>query len=99
MERELFHVRLSMNYLIQKLINCASKQEVNEILRVNFDVVDVDFLRMLRQEAVRLQQEGDSDKGDFLRDIVSQLVDFLGIEEEDLNDAGGEDTKPVNRNN
>lgn len=70
--------------LIKKLINCANTRETNEIIRNNFDYIDINFLKILQQEAIRLQQEGNSDTGNFLRNILSQLVDFLGIEKEDL---------------
>ena len=70
--------------LIKKLINCANTRETNEIIRNNFDYIDINFLKILQQEAIRLQQEGNSDTGNILRNILSQLVDILGIEKEDI---------------
>ncbi len=79
--------------LIEQLINCANKREINEIIRNNFDDIDINFLRVLQQEGVRLQQEDNSDKGNLLKDIVRQLAEFLGIEKDELRIAEIESSK------
>ncbi|WP_353932199.1 CHAT domain-containing protein [Okeanomitos corallinicola TIOX110] len=79
--------------LIKKLINCADKREINEIIRNNFDDINVNFLRMLQQEGVRLQEEDNNDKGNLLKDIVRQLAEFLGIEKDELRIAEIESSK------
>ncbi|QKQ75114.1 CHAT domain-containing protein [Nostoc sp. TCL240-02] len=79
--------------LIEQLINCANKREINEIIRNNFDDIDINFLRMLQQEEVRLQQEDNNDKVNLLKDIVRQLAEFLGIEKDELRIAEIESSK------
>ncbi|MGK7875716.1 MAG: hypothetical protein AB4426_21185 [Xenococcaceae cyanobacterium] len=88
-----------LNYylkLIQELLSCPSRREVNDILRDNWDLVEVDLLPIMQQEAAKLHQESDTSKAEFLSKIVSQLAEFLGISEETI--QGDENAAAWSRN-
>ena len=68
--------------LIQSLLDCSNETKVRQILRENLELVDIDFLQSCEQVAANLSVQEQENQANFLRRIVSQLREFLGIEED-----------------
>jgi len=64
--------------LIQQLLNCPSGEEP-EILQANSELVDLEFLQVCEAVAAQLAESGNENEADFLRNIASQLGEFLGF--------------------
>ncbi|MFB2835941.1 hypothetical protein ACE1CA_15530, partial [Aerosakkonemataceae cyanobacterium BLCC-F167] len=75
------------NYLnlIQQLLNCPSGEEP-EILQANSDLLDLEFLQVCEAVAAQLAEAGNENEANFLRNLASQLGEFLGF----TSDAGNE---------
>ncbi|MGA9381744.1 MAG: tetratricopeptide repeat protein, partial [Phormidium sp.] len=75
------------NYLnlIQQLLNCPSGEEP-EILQANSQLLDLEFLQVGEAVAAQLAEAGNENEANFLRNLVSQLGEILG-----MNEAGDSD--------
>jgi len=64
--------------LIQQLLHCPSGEEL-EILQANSDLLDLEFLQVCEAVAAQLAESGNENEADFLRNLASQLGEFLGF--------------------
>ena len=71
--------------LIQQLLTCPSGEEP-QILQANSELIDGDFLQVCQMIAENLAGEGQEDAADFLRDMVSQLGQLLGMDDDEDSD-------------
>ncbi len=75
--------------LIQQLLSCPSGEEA-QILQDNSQLLDAGFLQACEAVAVTLAQQGNENGARFLRNIASQVAEFLGMgEEEDSDNSEG----------
>ncbi|MBD3559863.1 tetratricopeptide repeat protein, partial [Planktothrix sp. FACHB-1355] len=65
--------------LIQELLNCPSGEEP-EILQANSDLLDLGFLQVCEGVAGQLAEAGNENAVDFLRNLASQLGEWLGMQ-------------------
>ena len=66
--------------LIEQLLNCPNGEE-SEILNANRDLLDAELLQVMVQVAEQFEADGEQDAAEFLRDLKSQLAEFLEISE------------------
>ena len=71
--------------LIQTLLNCPNGEEP-QILQDNVELLDRGFLQACEVIAEKLTQQGEEDAASFLRNLASQLGEFI-----DMNDEGDSD--------
>ncbi|MEG4242904.1 tetratricopeptide repeat protein [Microcoleus sp. Pol10_D6] len=71
--------------LIESLLSCPS-DEKSQILKANWELLDLGFLQVCEGVAARLAEEGEDNIANFLRSLASQLGGLLG-----LTSAGGND--------
>ena len=64
--------------LINQLLNCPSG-EAEEILNDNSELVDAGLLQMMEQEADDLAQQGDENNAARLRNLASQLGEYVDV--------------------
>ena len=67
--------------LIEILLNCPNGEEP-QILQDNLELVDSGFLQVCEVVAENLAEEGQENPANFLRDLASQLWQFLGMNDE-----------------
>ena len=67
--------------LIQTLLNC-SNGEKPQILEANLELVDAGFLQVCEVVAENLAEEGQENQANYLRNLTSQLGQFLGMNNE-----------------
>ncbi|MBE8970168.1 tetratricopeptide repeat protein [Nostocales cyanobacterium LEGE 12452] len=65
--------------LIEALLKCGSRQEINEILNANQDLIDAGLVQTMTKVAKVLEEDGDKNAADFLINIASQLSEYLGL--------------------
>ncbi|XWK88683.1 MAG: CHAT domain-containing protein [Phormidium sp.] len=65
--------------LIQQLLSCPNGEE-NQILNQSFDLVDEGFVQMCEQVATQIQEEGEENAADFLRNLAQDVVEYLNNE-------------------
>ena len=76
--------------LIVTLLNCPNGEEP-QILQANLELVDSGFLQVCEVVAENLAEEGQENHANFLRNLASQLGQFLGMnDEEDSDHSEGE---------
>ena len=76
--------------LIETLLNCPNGDE-SQILQANLELVDSGFLQACESVAENLAEEGQENPANFLRNLVSQLRQFLGMNDEgDSDNSEGE---------
>jgi len=73
--------------LIQQLLDCPNGEEP-QILQANSELLDGEFLQTCEQVATMLAEQGEENPARFLRNLASQLGEFLGMRENDHSDAG-----------
>ena len=78
--------------LINTLLTCPSGEEL-EILQANSDLLDAEFLQVCEVVAENLAEEGNENAADFLRNLVSQLGEFVGRNEENMDDSEAENPR------
>lgn len=61
--------------LIQELLNRPS--EVNDVLNGHRELVDGGFVQVCEQEATQLQEEGEENQAQFLRNVAQKVTAFL----------------------
>ncbi len=71
--------------LIQQLLSCPSGEEA-QILQDNSQLLDAGFLQACEAVAATLAQQGEQNAADFLRNLASQVGEFLGMHEEEDSD-------------
>jgi len=71
--------------LIQQLLSCPSGEEA-QILQDNSQLLDAGFLQACEAVAVTLVQQGEENNANFLRNLASQVGEFLGMREEEDSD-------------
>jgi CHAT domain-containing protein/tetratricopeptide (TPR) repeat protein len=59
--------------LIDSLFNCKNEDEVNIILAKNKDILNQDFLQFITEIATKFERNGDSNKANLWRMLLSQL--------------------------
>ncbi len=64
--------------LIQQLLSCTNGEEP-QILQANSELLDAEFLMVCQVIAENLAEEGQENAADFLRNLASQLGEFLGF--------------------
>ena len=64
--------------LIQQLLNCNSGKE-SEILQMNQDLLDAEFLRMVEAVAEMMSEKGDENTANWLRSLGNQLAKALNL--------------------
>ena len=75
--------------LIQQLLSCPSGEEA-QILQDNSPLLDAGFLQACEAVVATLAQQGNENNANFLRNLASQVGEFLGMrEEEDSDDSEG----------
>ncbi|MCT7954257.1 CHAT domain-containing protein [Laspinema palackyanum] len=62
--------------LIQQLLTCPNGEE-DQILNQAIELVDEGFMQACQLRAQQLQQEGEENQAQFLRDVAQQVVAFL----------------------
>jgi len=67
--------------LIVTLLNCPNGEE-QQILQANLELVDSGFLQACEVVAENLAEEGQENHANFLRNLASQLGQFLGMNDE-----------------
>jgi hypothetical protein len=76
--------------LIETLLNCPNGEEP-QILQANLELVDSGFLQVCEVVAENLAEEGQENQANFLRNLASQLGQFLGMNDEgDSDNSEGE---------
>ncbi|MEG4635885.1 CHAT domain-containing tetratricopeptide repeat protein [Microcoleus sp. Aus8_D4] len=76
--------------LIQQLLSCPSGEEA-QILQDNLELLDAGFLQACEAVAATLAQQGNENNANFLRNLATQVGEFLGMrEEEDSDNSEGE---------
>ncbi|MCC3427425.1 MAG: CHAT domain-containing protein [Microcoleus sp. PH2017_01_SCD_O_A] len=79
--------------LIQTLLTCPSGDEP-QILQANLELLDRGFLQACESVAENLTQQGQENAASFLRNLASQLGQFLdGKDEGDGDDSEGENSQ------
>ena len=58
--------------LIESLLSCPS-DEKSQILKANWELLDLGFLQVCEGVAARLAEEGEDNIANFLRSLASQL--------------------------
>jgi len=71
--------------LIQQLLSCPSGEEA-QILQDNSQLLDAGFLQACEAVAATLAQQGNENNASFLRNLASQVAEFLGMREEEDSD-------------
>ncbi|MFM8295154.1 MAG: hypothetical protein ACKN9E_11480 [Microcystaceae cyanobacterium] len=54
--------------LIEQLLACADGEELNNILQANQELIDSRFLQKMENYATGLEQQGNNNPADWLRD-------------------------------
>ncbi|MEG4959220.1 MULTISPECIES: CHAT domain-containing protein [unclassified Microcoleus] len=67
--------------LLVTLLNCP-KGEKQQILQANLELVDSGFLQVCEVVAEKLAEEGQENQANYLRNLASQIGQFLGINNE-----------------
>ena len=76
--------------LIVTLLNCPNGEEL-QILQANLELLDSGFLQVCEVVAEKLAEEGQENHANFLRNLVSQVGQFLGMNDEgDSDNSEGE---------
>jgi len=76
--------------LIQQLLTCPNGEE-RQILQANLELVDSGFLQFCEVVAENLAEEGQENQANYLRNLASQLGQFLGMNDEgDSDNSEGE---------
>jgi len=70
--------------LIQQLLNCPSGEEA-QILH-DSQLLDAGFMQACEAVAATLAQQGNENNANFLRNLASQVAEFLGMREEEDSD-------------
>jgi CHAT domain-containing protein len=63
--------------LIEQLLTCADDEELNNILQANQELIDPAFLQEMENYATGLEQQGNNDDADWLRNMAQQLGQSL----------------------
>jgi CHAT domain-containing protein len=71
--------------LIQQLLNCPSGEE-SQILQDNSQLLDAGFLQACEAVAAILAQQGEENNAIFLRNLASQVAEFLGMREKEYSE-------------
>ncbi len=71
--------RQAYQEIIAQLLNCASNEEVQQVLNANRELVDAGLVQMMIQAAEELGARGDRNRADFLNNLVRKLAELLGI--------------------
>jgi CHAT domain-containing protein len=66
--------------LIQQLLTCADDEELNNILQANQELIDPAFLQEMENYATGLEQQGNNDDADWLRNMAQQLGQYLNLQ-------------------
>jgi hypothetical protein len=83
--------------LIETLLNCPNGEE-RQILQANLELVDSGFLQVCEVVAENLAEEGQENHANFLRNLASQLGQFLGMNDEgDSDNSEGENPQEYAR--
>ncbi|CBN56310.1 hypothetical protein [Kamptonema sp. PCC 6506] len=82
--------------LIQQLLSCPNGEEP-QILQANLELVDAEFLQVCEVIADNLAGEGQENAADFLRNLASQLGQFLGRNEENMDNSAPENLREYER--
>ena len=77
--------------LINALLNCPNGEE-SQILNANLELLDAGFLQACKAVVVTLTKQGEENGANFLRNIASQVGEFLGFTSYRDNDV--EDKSP-----
>jgi tetratricopeptide (TPR) repeat protein len=64
--------------LINTLLNCASDEEINQVLDTNQDLIDPRLVQIIGRVAETLTERGDENATHFLIDVARQLAEALG---------------------
>ncbi|MEG5019387.1 MULTISPECIES: hypothetical protein, partial [unclassified Microcoleus] len=76
--------------LIETLLNCPNGEQP-QILQANLELVDSGFLQVCEVVAENLAEEGQENQANYLRNLASQLGQFLGMNDEgDSDNSEGE---------
>src|SRR6476620_884297 len=67
--------------LIETLLNCPNGEEP-QILQDNLELVDSGFLQVCEVVAENRAEEGQENQAHFLRNLASQVGQFLGMNDE-----------------
>jgi tetratricopeptide (TPR) repeat protein len=79
--------------LIETLLNCPNGEE-RQILQANLELVDSGFLQVCEVVAENLAEEGQENAASFLRNLTSQVGQFLGMNDEgDSDNSEGENPR------
>ena len=81
--------RKAYRNLINALLNCNEGEEW-ELLQAHQELIDSDFIQMMKQIAEELKKKGDEERADFLRNLLCTSVSssaYQGIIEQLLNCA------------
>lgn len=65
--------------LIEALLQCGSSQEINEILNSSQHLLNAELLQIMQQVSEELAEKGNENAANFLKDVVCQLSEVLGL--------------------
>jgi CHAT domain-containing protein len=65
--------------LIERFLNCASDQELNEVFSTHRELIDPDFLQVLAQVALEAEAQGNQDAAMRLMGLLVGLAEAVGI--------------------
>jgi len=71
--------------LIKQILSCPNGEEP-QILQANLELLDAEFLQVCEVVAENLGEEENENAADFLRNLVSQLGEFVGRNDEEESD-------------
>ena len=60
--------------LIEHLLTCTNGEELNNILQANQELIDSRFLQKMENYATGLEQQGNNNPADWLRDIRYRIL-------------------------
>jgi CHAT domain-containing protein len=66
--------------LIQRLLNCRSNDEIQEILAANQELLDAGFLQAVEAAAQMFSQQGDENTASWLQGLASYLKEALNLD-------------------
>ncbi|MFM7716337.1 MAG: hypothetical protein ACKO7A_27610, partial [Microcystis sp.] len=70
--------------LIEQLLACTDDEELNNILQVNQELIDLEFLQVMENYATWLEQQGNNNPAAWLRNMAQQLGQFLNPQAESI---------------
>ena len=75
--------------LIEQLLACTDDEELNNILQANQELIDPEFLQVMENYAMWLEEQGNNDAAAWLRNMAQQLGQFLNPQARSIEEYQG----------